>query len=187
MWFWRFLTEAETSVHALKNEFRTARLGKPVGLTGFVKVYSYSGEYEHLGRLETVRLIRDGNNGQAIDGVYRVEAFDAGRRALKFAGVNTREEVGSLTNCDVVIPRKNAAPLQANEFYIEDLKGVELRGPKGAELGRVSDIVEVGNGFLAEVDTGGKKVFVPFRKEFFDRIDLVAGTAEFPQPWILEQ
>jgi len=50
------------------------------------------------------------------------------------------------------------------------------------------DIIEGGNGFLAEVllDSGEKR-FVPYRKEFFGEPNLKEGKIELLEPWILEE
>jgi 16S rRNA processing protein RimM len=162
-------------------EFRAAVIGRPVGLKGFVKLKSLSGEYDHLAALKTMRLRLKG-----ADSVRQVDDFDSENRLVKFDGIDTPEAAKALTGGEVVIERKDGAPTGADEYYIEDLKGLAVTGADG-RYGFVADVVEGGGGFLLEVEkVDGKRVFVPFRKEFFGQVDVDAGLVELLAPWALD-
>ncbi|MDR3247583.1 MAG: ribosome maturation factor RimM [Treponema sp.] len=164
-------------------QFIAGVVGAPFGLKGFVKVRSLSGEIEHLLKLRQVTLRQKGQ-----ERVWEVEASEAAFPALvmKFRGVNSPEDAKNLTGAEIVVDRDQAAPLQKGEYYIEDLKGVEVYA--GTEvLGLITGMLEGGGGNLAELRlTTGETKLVPFRDEFFGDIDIKGRRVELLSRWILE-
>jgi 16S rRNA processing protein RimM len=166
--------------------FVVGLVGPPFGLKGFVKVQSLSGETGHFARPGEITL-KQGDGERA----YTVEAVElqASRTLLmKFAGIDSPEEAKTLKGAEIIAGRDQAAPLKPGEFYVEDLKGLELRAAGNGEvLGRITGVLEGGGGELAEVRlNSGETRLVPFRGEFFGEISLEAGTAELLERWILE-
>jgi 16S rRNA processing protein RimM len=163
--------------------FTTALVGPPFGLQGFVRVHSLSGELEHLLGLRRVTL-RRGDREQ----LREVEAAEAVFPSLlmKFRGIDSPEAAKALKGMEILVDREEAAPLRQGEYYIEDLKGVEVYA--GTEvLGEISAILEGGGGNLAELRlTGGEIRLVPFRDEFFGDIDIEGRRVELRRRWILE-
>jgi 16S rRNA processing protein RimM len=105
---------------------------------------------------------------------------------MKFRGIDSPEAAKALKGMEILVDREDAAPLRQGEYYIEDLKGVEVCA--GDEvLGEISAILEGGGGSLAELRLRtGEIRLVPFRDEFFGDIDLVGRRAELLRRWILE-
>jgi 16S rRNA processing protein RimM len=96
--------------------FRSAVLGSPVGLKGFIKIRSFSGEYGHLAVLKTMRLELPSGGSKELS----VEAFRAAGTgsAVKFAGFDTPEAVKKFSGAEVLLERSQAAPLGPGEYYI---------------------------------------------------------------------
>jgi 16S rRNA processing protein RimM len=159
-------------------------LGAPFGLKGFIKVRSLSGEAEHITRLRSVLVRREGS-----ERVYEVEesAGPASALRIKFKGVDSLEAAKALGGAELVADRENAAPLGADEFYVEDLRGLEVVDEAGESLGRVADVLEGGGGDLVELRLpGGGLRLIPFRKEFFGEISLERRRAVLLTRWIIE-
>jgi 16S rRNA processing protein RimM len=161
--------------------------GAPFGLKGFVKVRSLSGETDHLTARTELTLRQDGR-----EKVYTVEAweFHSGPSPVllvKFAGIDSPEEAKTLRGAEIIAGRTHAAPLKPGEFYVEDLKGLEVVAAGGEVVGRITDIIEGGGGDLAEIRlNSGETRLVPFRGEFFGDINLETGKAALLERWILE-
>jgi 16S rRNA processing protein RimM len=142
-----------------------------------------SGEYGHLERLKSVVLRKDDKERS-----YEIEETAAlsNSLAVKFAGVDTPEEAKLLSGAKFVISRCEAAPLEAGEFYVEDLRSLEVFFA-GEKVGDILDVVEGGGGSLVEIRLlNGEKRFAPFRNEFFGVIDVGRNRAELLHAWILE-
>jgi 16S rRNA processing protein RimM len=162
--------------------FVAALVGPPFGLKGFVKVRSLSGEFDHLLRLKQA-VLRQGGREQ----VRELEAAEGvPSLVMKFRGIDSPEAARVLTGAELLVGRDEAAPLGQGEYYIEDLKGLEVW--EGAEvLGSISDILEGGGGSLAELRlTSGETRLVPFRDEFFGEVDIEGKRARLLCRWILE-
>jgi 16S rRNA processing protein RimM len=166
-------------------QFVAAQIGAPFGIKGLVKVRSLSGELEHLLKLRQVTLRQGG-----AERVLEVEESEASFPSfvMKFRGIDSPEDAKALTGAEILVDREQAAPLEKGEFYIEDLKGLEVYATGQNEaLGVISDILEGGNGSLAELrlNAGGTRL-VPFRDEFFGTIDMKGRRAELLHLWVLE-
>lgn len=155
----------------------------PFGLRGRVKVQSYSGEIDHLEELRAVVLRKDG-----VERRLTVEETGGAPASfyMKFAGLDTPEAVKPLSGWELVVPREAAAYLEEGEFYVEDLRGIDVL-LDGVRVGELRDVLEGGGGQLAEValDSGGTRL-VPFRDEFFGEIDAAGRKAVLRAGWILE-
>lgn len=185
------------------DSFVAGVVGAPFGVKGFVKVHVPSGETEHLETLKTARLRHNGAERN-----YAVEDVGGSPSSfvMKFRGVDTPEAAKLLAGAELIVPREAAAPLDEDEFYVEDLRGVSviLLPANGAAdkvevvdrvevadrvevIGEIVDVLEGGGGQLAEIKLpGGGKRLVPFRNEFFGDIDLEARTAVLRHRWMLE-
>jgi len=168
----------------MTKQFVAGIVGAPFGLKGFIKVKSLSGETEHLLRLKSVTLRKDGR-----EWVIDIEESSAVPPALvmRFAGFNSPEEARKLTGAEVLVSREDAAPLRPGEFYVEDLKGLSVVSTSGEVLGRIVSVIDAGGGDLAEIrlnDEGSR--LVPFREEFFGDVDLKEGRAVLRNAWVLE-
>jgi 16S rRNA processing protein RimM len=163
------------------DRFVAARLGSPFGLRGFVKVHSLSGEIEHLLRLRRA-ILRQGGREWA----WEIEEAEGPALVMKFRGIDSPEAAKPLAGAELLVGRDEAAPLGQGEYYIEDLKGLEVW--EGTEtLGLISDVLEGGGGSLVELRLKtGETRLVPFRDEFFGEIDIPGRRARLLCRWILE-
>jgi 16S rRNA processing protein RimM len=168
----------------LTERFVAALVGAPFGVKGFVKAKSLSGETEHLERLETVVLRR-----QDSEKVCHIEEIRVlgGSLAIKFRGIETPEAARSLSGAEMLVERDQAAPLDEGEYYVEDLRGMQVFNPQGDNLGEITDVLDSGNGQLIELRLpGGGRRLAPFKNEFFGEVDPEKRRAILLKEWILE-
>ena len=159
-------------------------MGSPFGLKGFVKVKPFSGETAHLSGLGSV-ILRQG----AKEETREVAEIILQDRALllRFSGVQNPEAAITLKGAELIVGQEYAAPLKEGEYYVENLKGLEVVNLSGESLGRVADVIEGGGGNLLEIALpGGEIHLAPFRKEFFGDVNLEEGKITLLEPWILE-
>jgi 16S rRNA processing protein RimM len=169
----------------LTEQFIAGIVGAPFGLKGFVKVKPLSGEIDHLLKLKTATLRHDGKEQSlAIEETASIPPAVA----IRFAGFHVPEAAKALRGAELLVSRKDAAPLQDGEFYVEDLKGLAVfGGDSGHLLGHILNIIEGGGGDLAEIRLQNSEVkLVPFRKEFFPAVDLAKKQATLQNLWVLE-
>jgi len=165
-------------------KFIIGTVGAPFGVKGFVKVRSSSGEIDHLLKLQSVIINMDGKERE----IQIEECTPAHPSVLmRFAGFTTPEAAKTLNGAHLLVSREQAAPLNIGEFYIEDLKGLQVVSESGEPIGSIIDVIEGGGGELAEIQLpGGEKQLVPFRSEFFKDVSLEKGRAVLQNLWIIE-
>jgi len=152
-------------------------------LEGFVKVRPFSGETDHFSRLATVTLRKNGEEkAQDVAEVIPRGGF----LLMRFAGVDSPEAARLLGGAEIIAGREHSAPLKEGEYYVEDLKGLEVVTAEGQVFGHIADVVDGGGGQLVEVTLlSGEKRFAPFRNEFFGEVSLGEGRIALLEPWVL--
>ena len=164
-----------------------AKLGAPKGVKGALKVQSYSGEFDHLAKLESVLLGPEGK--PELASLMRIVAVDKSPVSMSvvFAGYDSPEKARALTGMELFLPREAASPLAENEWYIHDLVGLKLT-LSGEPVGEVVAVLDGGADPLLEIKPlkGGAACLVPFRNEFIGAVDVGAGAMELLAGWLLE-
>lgn len=169
--------------------FFLGKIGAPRGIKGDLRLTSYSGEFEHLAKRKSLTLKGEGRS--LVVKVIRLQVNPDGA-TIAFEGYPSPETARVLTGLEIVASRAEGAPLAENEWYVADLVGLGLRGPRegdtrGQELGTIVAVVEGGpDPWLEALLPDGRKALVPFRKEFVGEVDIAGGSIELLAPWILE-
>jgi 16S rRNA processing protein RimM len=168
----------------LTEKFIIGLVGSPFGIKGFLKVHPCSGEIDHLLKLQSVIVGKDGK-----ERLLKIEETAAATPSalIRFEGIDSPEKAKIFTGAQLLAGREQAAPLGKGEFYIEDLKGLPVFVETGETIGSITDIIEGGGGELAEIKlSSGELKLVPFRKEFFSEISPKKGRVVLQNLWILE-
>jgi 16S rRNA processing protein RimM len=154
----------------------------PQGIQGFVKVISYSGEFEHFRNLKDASLVRDGKSR-----IAKVESLEIKGDGvlIRFVGVETPEKAREFAGWEIEVERKDACPLDEGEYYVTDLCQCSVLY-QGEIVGTVKSVCS-GATDLLEIETLEKKdVLVPFIGKFVGKVDLGARTVELLEKWTLE-
>jgi 16S rRNA processing protein RimM len=147
---------------------------KAHGVRGEASIEPWTDSMERFEELATVTLVSPGD-GEARE--LRVESVRPhGERALmKFAGIDTPEEIQALHNWTVEIPAEQARALEEDEYFLHDLVGLTLIDAEGRDRGVVTEVYEGGGGLILNVKTSNGKAFeLPFAADLCTEID-VAG------------
>ena len=148
---------------------------KPHGVRGEASIEPWTDSADRFEALESVTLVAPDDTATRE---LRVESVRPhGERALmKFAGIDTPEEIQTLHNWTVEIPADQARALDEDEYFLHDLVGLKLVDAEGRERGTVTDAYEGGGGILLAVQrNGGKKFELPFAADICTEIDVAGG------------
>jgi 16S rRNA processing protein RimM len=154
--------------------------GAPQGVRGEIRVKSLTGEPGAIGAY-----------GPLTDkGGARAFAFQSLRPlkddmlVARLAGVSTREAAETLKNVELFARRDQLPPPAHDEFYYDDLVGLEAVDAAGAPLGRVVSLMNYGAGDVLEIAPaqGGETLLLPFTKRLAPRIDFEAGRIVIEPP-----
>jgi 16S rRNA processing protein RimM len=141
------------------------------GVTGEVKVYSYSGESDRFETLETVTV-----DGRQLE--IQAVKYSRNMPVLKLEGVNSRDDAERLRGKEVFMDEEDLEELPEGEYYIRDLIGMEvIREESGERLGILRDVLTDRPQDLYVVETGkGRRIMIPGVDEFIRTIDMERGT-----------
>lgn len=116
---------------------------------------------------------------------------------VRLEGVGDRSAAEALVGAELLVPASERPPLQAGEFHLLDLVGLEVRLlPQAGELaadgdtapiGVVRDLLHAGNDLLDVELSGGRHVLIPFVEAIVPRVELAGGWIGLtPPPGLLD-
>ena len=100
----------------------------------------------------------------------------------RFAGIEDRTAAESLRGAVLTIPAAERRDLEEDEFWPDDLVGLEARTPQGRVLGRVSRVVSGAAQDRLVIDTGSGEVEVPFVDPLVPEVDVAGGRVVIDPP-----
>jgi len=144
---------------------------KPHGVRGEASVESWTESLDRFSELKSVILVSPDEKDTRAASIE--SARPHGDRALvKFRGIETPEDIQSLQNWTIEIPKDQARQLGEGEFFLHDLVGLRLVDSDGRERGVVKEVYEGGGNLLLNVDGPKGEYEVPFAWEICTEIDL---------------
>lgn len=147
------------------------RVAAPYGVRGWVKVQPYT---EWLDSLLDYPLWRLGAKG-----VWQARALLQGRPHGRYllaqlAGVEDRDAAERLRGMEIAVARTELPPPAADEYYWNDLIGLEVVNVAGVRLGRVEGLLETGAHDVLRVQAERERL-IPFTAPIVVAVDLAAG------------
>jgi len=124
----------------------------------------------------------------------RVFVFDSLRLVrdnmlvARVAGVTTREVADALTGVEIFARRDQLPSPSEDEFYYDDLIGLDAFDAAGRRLGRIASVSNYGAGDILEIapEGGGETLLLPFTKGIAPTIDFDAGRIVIEPPHEVE-
>ena len=147
---------------------------KAHGVRGEASVEPWTDSLDRFDELESVTLVAP-DDAQMREVAVESVRIHAGRALLKFATIDSPEEIQTLHNWTVEIPEDEARELDEDEYFLHDLIGLTLVDAEGRERGVVTETYEGGGGILLNVKRpDGKEFELPFAADLCTEIDLEA-------------
>jgi 16S rRNA processing protein RimM len=147
-----------------------AVVAAPHGVRGALRLRCFTERPESVASYGPVfdangaRLFRIDVRGAARDGVI-----------VTAEGVHDRDAAERLRGVRLHVPRSALPATGDDEFYVEDLVGLDAVLPDGAPLGRIAAVSNFGAGDVVELESGdGATLTLPFTRACFPEIDLAA-------------
>lgn len=145
---------------------------KAHGVRGEASIEPWTDSADRFAELESVTLV---SPDEKLTREMRIESVRVhGERALvKFAGVETPEEIQTLHNWTIEIPEDEARSLEEDEYFLHDLVGLTLIDAEGRERGVVTEVLQGGGGLLLQVRRGdGREFELPFAADLCTEINI---------------
>ena len=154
--------------------------GAPQGVRGEIRVKSLTGEPSAIGAYGPLT-----NKGRT-----RMFAFESLRPlkddllVARVTGILSREAAEAFKGVEIFARRDQLPAPDEDEFYYEDLVGLEAVDAAGGPIGRVVSLMNHGAGDVLEIAPadGGETLLLPFTKSVAPRIDFAAGRIVIEPP-----
>jgi 16S rRNA processing protein RimM len=106
---------------------------------------------------------------------------------VRFEGVRDRSAAEVLRGRTLLIAWEDVRPLEAGEYFLHDLIGLEVQLLDGTAVGRVVEVYETGPGCFLSVDDGESERIIPFAGRIIREVDVAAGRIVIePVPGLLD-
>lgn len=108
---------------------------------------------------------------------------------LRLEGIEAREAAEALVGQQLLVDAADRPPLEAGEFHLLDLVGLEVRLlPEATCIGTVTDLLHGGNDLLEiALSDGGRRLLIPFVEAIVPEVHPQQGWIGLtPPPGLLE-
>jgi 16S rRNA processing protein RimM len=159
---------------------------RPHGVRGEASVEMLTGDPSRLAEFDSVVLVSPDRSDSIAARVVSARVHQDRSLAI-FDAFGSPEEVSAHRNWSVEIPQDEVRELDADEYFIHDLVGLEVRAADGRSIGRVTSALEGSTQLLLEVArVGGGSFAFPFAEAIVTKVDTAAGVIEVDLPEGLE-
>jgi 16S rRNA processing protein RimM len=162
-----------------------ARIGRPQGVHGEVTVELHTDAPAERFISGSTLLTDPPDRGP-----LRIEAARQHGSAwvLSIEGIQDRPAAERLRNTVLLIPAAQRPELdQVDEFYDDQLIGLQAQDTEGTELGEVIRISHLGGDLLVIRRPSGREVLVPFVSAMVTKVNIATGRVVIdPPPGLLE-
>lgn len=167
----------------MDGESRLIVLGRVTGthgIRGELKIHSYSGRLETFQALRRLTL----RNGDGTCETYPIGSVRRHKKwiLVRFEGVDDINRVLNLVGREVVARRSELPEPDEDEFYWDDLIGLEVHTVDGRILGVLEEIFETGSNDVYAVRDGRREYLIPAIADVIVSVDLAAGRMTVAPP-----
>lgn len=141
------------------------------GLDGTLKVVSDS-DFKHE-RFQLGQLLYIHFQQQYMPVTVASHRSTKGLDYLRFEEFFHINDVERFKGCDLFVDDADRAPLEAGEFYYDDLVGMTVQAASFS--GTVIAVRDMPQGAMLVVNTATKDILIPFHKAFVEDVDTANG------------
>ncbi|MCR5597563.1 MAG: ribosome maturation factor RimM [Lachnospiraceae bacterium] len=146
---------------------------EPHGIKGEVKVYPTTDDPDRIADLDEI-ILRGGGKDRLVHPVS--VRWQKDRLIIKFKEINDRNESEILRKYELYVTRENAVELGENEYYVQDLIGLDVYDEKDELIGRLDDVIRTGaNDVYQIVKNDGNELLLPAISECVLNVDVENG------------
>ena len=134
-----------------------AKIQAHQGLNGWLKIYSYSESIEKFSKYKYFLVL---NNKKYI----RLDVEDSlinKSIKIKFKNFNSREDSNDYIGKDIYISEDQLDKLKENQFYWNDLIGLNVYLDNEEKIGVVADMIETGSNDVLVIK-GDNEILIPY-------------------------
>ncbi|MGB2869068.1 MAG: ribosome maturation factor RimM [Bacteroidota bacterium] len=156
--------------HTRQDLIAIAKILKPVGTRGEVRVLPLTGDRRRLAGLKSVMI--GSTPESARERAIRSVRFDPKYAVMTMEGVEYVEAAESLREQFLFIEKKDSIRPKSGTYFIDDIIGAEVITEDGTSVGSVREVLRVQTNDLWSVWTGEKEILIPAVKTVVKKVDV---------------
>jgi 16S rRNA processing protein RimM len=151
-----------------KDLLRVGKILTPHGVRGMLKIISYMQNPNDLFRFNLMKVVNDKVGNVKIK---MLNSIGDATFICSVDGVATRTDAEKLVKNFLFINKAELPDLDENEFYIEDLKGMQVVDVNDEHIGVINALYNFGAGDIIEIEfNNGKTEMYDFNDNIFPEI-----------------
>lgn len=152
------------------NLFVLGEIVKTRGLRGCVKALSFLESQDVLDQLDFVYV--EAKSGKTSR--YAIKKINPAGKFLflELEGVSDVDAAGALVGSKLLMPRDLLSELQEDEYFWQDIIGLDVYSTDGRYLGKIESIFPTGSNDVYVCRGGAKEILIPAIADAIERIDL---------------
>lgn len=150
--------------------FQVGVISSTHGVRGEVKVFPTTDDVKRFKKLKEV-ILDTGKEQMTleIEGVKFFKQF----AILKFKGIDNINDIEKYKGKSLLVERKNAVPLNKDEYFVADMIGMRVFTEDEKEFGVLKDVVETGANDVYVIEMAdGQEALVPAIKQCILGVDI---------------
>lgn len=152
----------------------------PHALRGELKIRPYSGEPKNLRHYRCLLLAEEGKAEPVLHKVAQVR-LQKDYALVQLEDCRNRTEAEAFARAAVYVRTADLAAPAADEFYLRDLTGKQMKTADGQLIGTIAGLLLGSGQDIAQVmDSNGQEVLIPLVPEFIVAVDTEAVTVSLP-------
>jgi len=171
---------AEENIPAENSYVLLGTVTRPHGIKGELKVRPFTAEPENFARYARLYL-SESEHGAKSEYTNRQARVSGQQVILRLQECNNREVAESLVGQLVWLAAKDLPPLDADEFYLHTLIGMDVRTVDGQELGRAEHFLDGSGQDILVVRRGSEEHLIPIVQSFVCAIEANAVVLDLPE------
>ena len=143
------------------------------GIKGEVKVFPTTDDATRYKKLKQV-ILDTGNEKISVE-ISQVKFFKQ-FVIVKFKGIDDINDAEKYRKASILIERKDAVPLEEDEYFIADLIGLHVILEDGTDFGVLTDVLQTGANDVYVVETSKKEeILIPAIAQCILKVDMEKG------------
>ena len=144
------------------------------GMSGEMKVSLITAHPTHLLSLESIYL----NIADSSSMLYTIDKakWDGSKLTIKLHGVDDRNTAEALRGAKMIIPEDAAYKVGEDEYFIEDLVGMNVVDTSGTNLGKIKEVLNYPAHDVYVISKDDSEILIPAVHEYIQEIDMHTGT-----------
>lgn len=151
------------------------RIAAPYGIKGWVKIQPFTQTLDALLDYPSWLI---GKDGQWREAGVEEASLHGDFIVARLRGCDDRNAAFALRGQEIAVPREALPPTEADEYYWQDLIGLNVINRDGVRLGQVDRLLETGAHDVLVVKEEANEILIPFVGLYVLKVDLVQGFIE---------